>query len=197
MKSLREQEQHKLKIYINCFIFIYNRCMTYLSKSWTPNDSIYSFTHCKAVTKLTVSNGLSLQTFISQCMISCNWWFQMGGSLSDLPIFIYYGYMCIVLYIYIWKVFCVIVCISTERERDLKSWNALHMRFPSFLSCHNIYIYIYAAGVVVFKASVLDWLGVHLPVIYICSVMVCKASILNWLERTYTQLHCAMLIYLV
>ena len=66
MKSLGEEEQQqKLKIYINCFILISNRCMTYLSKSWTPNDSIYSFTHCKAVMKLTVLNGLSLQTFIS------------------------------------------------------------------------------------------------------------------------------------
>ena len=73
MKSLQQQEQQqKLKIYINCFIFISNRCMTYLPKSCTPTDSIYSFTHCKAVMKLTVSNGFSLQTFISQWMISCN-----------------------------------------------------------------------------------------------------------------------------
>ena len=60
-----QEQQQKLKIYINCFIFISNKCMTYLSKSSTPNDSIYSFTHCKAVMKLTVWNGLSVHTFIS------------------------------------------------------------------------------------------------------------------------------------
>ena len=60
----KQEQQQKLKIYINCFIFINNKCMTYIYKSSTPNDSIYNFTHCKAVMKLTVSNGLSVHTFI-------------------------------------------------------------------------------------------------------------------------------------
>ena len=105
--------------------------------------------------------------------LSANAWspvtdsFKLGGPLPDLPIFIYYGYMCIVLYIYIyiWKVICVIVCIG--RERDLKWWNALYVKFSSFLYCHDIYTHIYAVGIVVFKASVLDWEGPSVCDIYI------------------------------
>ena len=61
-------------------------------------------------------------------------------------------------------------------------------------------------GVVLCKTSVLKWLGGwgSICLLYICivldlavDVVVCKASVLNWLGRTYAQLHCAMLIYLV
>ena len=176
--------------------------MTYLSKSWTPNDIKYSFTHCKAVMKLTVLNGLSLQTFISQCMISCNWQFQMGGPLPDLPIFIYYGYMCIVLCIYLKGIlcYCVYWCRERERERerDLKWWNALHMIFPTFCTA-MIYTHIYiCSGCSSIQGICAQLMGGPSACdIYICSVAVCKASMLNWLGRTYAQLHCAMLIYLV
>ena len=56
-----------------------------------------------------------------------------------------------------------------------------------------------AVGVVVCKASVLNWLGVSICLLYICivldlavGVVVCKASIFNWLctgiQGTYAQL---------
>ena len=132
MKSLGEQEQQqKLKIYMNCFIFISNRCMTYLSKSWTPNDSIYSFTHCKAVMKLTVSNGLSLQTFISKCMICCSWQFQVGGSIARYAHFNP-----------LWVSICLLyVCIVLD------------------LAVGVVVLHIYMCSVAVCKASMLDWLG--------------------------------------
>ena len=60
-----------------------------------------------------------------------------------------------------------------------------------------------AEGVVVFKSSMLDSWG-SICLLYVCIVLdlavglaVCKASVFNWLGRTYAQLHCAMLIYLV
>ena len=138
------------------------------------------------------------------------------GPLPDLPIFIYYGYLCIVLYIYIyiyiyiyyiyiyiyiWKVFCVIVCIGRERERerererkrerDLKWWNALHTRFPIFLYCHNIYIYICSGCSSI--QGIYAWLegdigicalfDIHRSAIRCAKigVAVFKASMLDWL----------------
>ena len=57
--------------------------------------------------------------------------------------------------------------------------------------CKYLYIYRSAKfGVAVFKASMLDWLGVHLPEVYVhCSAITCdkfgvvvlKASMLKWL----------------
>ena len=148
MKSLGEQEQQqKLKIYINCLIFISNRCMTYLSKSWTPNDSIYSFTHCKTVMKLTISNGLSLQTFISQCMTSCNWQFQMGGPLPDLPIFIYYGYL------------PSIYMHCPRSSSGCSSMQGICSQLTGEDLCWIALCYADIFDVVVFNASMLNWLG--------------------------------------
>ena len=74
-----------------------------------------------AVMKLTVSNGLSLQTFISQCMISRNLWFQMGGgSIARYANFLSPMGICALCYIYISERYFVLLCVSVERERDLK-----------------------------------------------------------------------------
>ena len=135
MKSLGEQEQQpKPKIYRNCFIFISSKCMTYLSKSSTPNDSIYNFTHCKAVMKLTVSNGpqyrhLSVNKWsVIDCFkwgrrviclwylyvhwslyILINWLFSNGGGGSSA-----FGiYICICLYILISWPFRIGVSLMT------------------------------------------------------------------------------------
>ena len=40
-------------------------------------------TQCKAVMKMTVWNGFSLQTLISQYLICCQWQFQMGFRSSE------------------------------------------------------------------------------------------------------------------
>ena len=149
MKSLGEPEQQqKLKIYINSFIFLSNRCMTYLSKSGTPNDSIYSFTHCKAVMKLTVSNGLSLQTLFNQCIISCNWQFQMGGPLPDLPILSAMGIHLPSIYMH-----CPRSSSGCSGMQGLCAWLSGEDLCLIALCYANIFC------VVIFNTSMLDWLG--------------------------------------
>ena len=93
-------------------------------------------------------------------------------------------------YIYI----CIYICINIHIYIYIYiyavSWYARHLCSIAWgVHLHSIYMHCTrSSGVVVFMASVLNWLGglsliyIYIYIyIYICSVVVFKASVLNWL----------------
>ena len=73
--------------------------------------------------------------------------------------------------------------------------NGLVWSYGWLMGVHLPWIYVLCAipvradkfGVAVFKASMLDWLGVHLPSVYMCIVLYVKLIWCNYLACSYGQ----------
>ena len=101
--------------------YIWSQCALHLT-SW-PSCSLHLKTWPNS---MTISNGLSLITYISKDLISCQWQFQMGG-ISESVLFI-------------WQVDCFKWVLTDDIDQAILDLLALTV------SCRGIYLNLYTSS---------------------------------------------------